>query len=176
MLGEYPMIDEMKLRIKPFEELWKLQVEYTDKLKIWKGTMQNLNPDDIEADHKKMTSAATKLVGRFDGMKLTKPKEVADNMKKALFNFRSYLPIIRALCNPGLMDRHYKMLGEVIFGGHDQSFNPAEFTTESLMTTHKCGEKKDNIEDISDKASKEHSNMKTMAKMEDDWIPLEFTC
>jgi len=137
--------------------------------------MQSLSPDDIEADHKKMTSASNRLVGIFENMKLVRPKEVADAMKKNLVNFRPYLPVIRSLCNPGLMDRHMKMLGEAIFGSADTPFNGSEYTTESLMTTHKCTEKKDMIEEISDKASKEFSNMKTMEKMKEEWAPLEFT-
>lgn len=32
------------------------------------------------------------------------------------------------------------------------------------------------LEDISDKASKEYSNQRTMAKMQEEWAPLEFTC
>jgi len=99
-------------------------------LKAWKGYVSNLNPDEIEADHKKMTSAATKLTGKFDNMKLPKPKDVAETMKKNLQAFRSYLPIIRALCNPGLQERHYRMLGEIILGSPDQIFNPSEFTTD----------------------------------------------
>jgi hypothetical protein len=31
MLGEYPMIDELKLYIRPFEDLWNLQEEFNLK-------------------------------------------------------------------------------------------------------------------------------------------------
>lgn len=35
---------------------------------------------------------------------------------------------------------------------------------------------KNDLEEISETASKEFSNMKTMKKMRDDWEPLEFAC
>ena len=35
---------------------------------------------------------------------------------------------------------------------------------------------KNEIEEISETASKEYGNMKTMAKMQEDWEPLEFAC
>jgi len=35
---------------------------------------------------------------------------------------------------------------------------------------------KDKLEEISERASKEFSNHKTMVKMKEDWEPLEFTC
>lgn len=35
---------------------------------------------------------------------------------------------------------------------------------------------KDKLEDISETASKEYSNERTMIKMKEDWEPMEFTC
>jgi dynein heavy chain len=35
---------------------------------------------------------------------------------------------------------------------------------------------KSEIDEISETASKEYGNMKTMAKMQEDWEPLEFAC
>lgn len=35
---------------------------------------------------------------------------------------------------------------------------------------------KDMVEEISDRASKEWNNEKTMKKMKDEWEPLEFSC
>lgn len=70
MLGEYPQIDELKSQIKPFQELWILQNQFTDKFKLWKhGVLKELNPDEVEADHRKMYGTANKLYGRFDRMK-----------------------------------------------------------------------------------------------------------
>ena len=37
-------------------------------------------------------------------------------------------------------------------------------------------DKKAEIEEISETASKEYGNLKTMAKMQEDWEPLEFAC
>jgi len=53
-IQEYPLIDELKLNIKPHEELWKLQEEFETKFnKAWKnGPYKKLVPDDVESDHK----------------------------------------------------------------------------------------------------------------------------
>jgi hypothetical protein len=49
-----------------------------------------------------MLSVANKLTNRFENLKVTKPATVASKMAKELVGFRKMLPIIRALCNPGL--------------------------------------------------------------------------
>jgi dynein heavy chain len=114
MPGEYALLDKedsgsLFAYIKPFEELWRLNVEFADKMKAWEGHhLSTLSPDDIEADFKKMQSGATKLLAKFEGAKpaLSKPATVASTMKDKLMKFRPNMPVIRALCNPGLMDRH----------------------------------------------------------------------
>jgi hypothetical protein len=58
-----------------------------------------------------------------------------------------------------------------------KEFDPEDATVDELQ---KCdilmAHKKDAIEEVSDKASKEFGNMKTMEKMKEEWAPLEFTC
>jgi dynein heavy chain len=124
MPGEYPLLDKedpgsLFAYIKPFEELWRLNLEFADKTKAWETHhLSTLVPDNIESDFKKMNSGATQLAARFESMKpaLTKPATVASAMKEKLGKFRPSLPVIRALCNPGLMDRHRKLIGVQIYG------------------------------------------------------------
>lgn len=114
-------------------------------------------------------------------------------MKEKLLKFRPYMPVIRALCNPGLMDRHRIRIGCAIYGetGKNDSngdpiphknFEPGDSTVDDLgkfICDTKGAidpSKRDMIEEISDKASKEFGNMKTMDKMREEWGPLEFTC
>lgn len=116
-LGEYPIIDELKVNIKPFAELWDTQLQFEVKIKEWEGgRLENLKPDDVETDFRKMFSTSTKLANKFESMKQPKPAMVATNMKKRLTDFRPYQPIIRALCNPGLQERHiddiYKLINK----------------------------------------------------------------
>ena len=45
-LGEYPLIEELTGYIKPFEELWNLNVEFTTNMKAWKDNyLSKLSPD-----------------------------------------------------------------------------------------------------------------------------------
>jgi len=45
-LGEYPLIDELSVYIKPFEDLWNLNVEFAGNMKSWKDSpLSKLSPD-----------------------------------------------------------------------------------------------------------------------------------
>lgn len=103
--GEYPLIDELKPQIKVYEELWTLQLKFSALDKTWQqGPLLNLDPMEVQDEHKQMYRLATKLVGKFDATnpKLTRPMGVASKMRDQLGSFKDYLPIIEALCNKGL--------------------------------------------------------------------------
>jgi chromosome segregation ATPase len=62
MLGEYPLVDQLKIDIIPHEKLWNLQVQFDTLIKEWKtGPLKNLHPDDVESQHKNMRSLAAQL-------------------------------------------------------------------------------------------------------------------
>ena len=88
--------------------MWNLQDEFVTKHNnAWNaGPLKNLVPDEVESDHKKMLSTSNKLITRFENLKMNKPQAVAAGIKKSLADFKECLPIIRAFCNPGLMERH----------------------------------------------------------------------
>jgi len=59
---EYPLIAECQMLLKPFEELWKLIAEHQTKEDYWKKTPLNqLNPEEVQKDHKEMMQKAKKL-------------------------------------------------------------------------------------------------------------------
>lgn len=102
-IKEYPLIDDLKVQIKPFEELWNLQALFDARIKEWEqGKLDALVPDEVEADFRKMFSTSSKLSTRFEGAKQQRPAGVAAMMNRKLTDFRPYQRIIRALCNPGL--------------------------------------------------------------------------
>jgi hypothetical protein len=41
---------------------------------------------------------------------MPKPQAVANKMLNELMDFKEYVPIIRALCNPGLQKRHIETI------------------------------------------------------------------
>lgn len=102
--------------------------------------------------------------------KMPRPERIAKDMYDEMRKFMDYLPVIRSICNPGLKDRHFEEIRVLIEKRIEK--------TEKLKTLQNFGivKFKDKLEEISDTASKEYSNERTLKKMNDDWQPMEFTC
>ena len=67
MPGEYPVLDQVKVDILPFKELWDLQVEFNQKFAEWeKGHLKNLVPDEVEALYAKYRTQSMKLANTFE--------------------------------------------------------------------------------------------------------------
>lgn len=114
---EYPEIDKYKNDIKPFEELWKMVKEQTQKMLLWQeGVLRKLEPEEVEKDHKTIWQTASKLVIKFGQAvpKMPKPEKVAKDIVEDMIRFRDYIPIIRAICNPGLKERHFEDIKNLI--------------------------------------------------------------
>jgi dynein heavy chain, axonemal len=170
---EYPDIDKFKLDIKPFEELWKMVSESEKKKQRWtEGALRGLDPEEVEKDHKTIWQTAQKLVVKFQSSipKMPRPEKVAKEIVDEMVNFRKYLPVIRSICNPGLKDRHFDDIFNLIGKRID---NNERLRTLITLKIEQFAEK---LDEISETASKEFSNERTLQKMSDDWSPMEFLC
>ena len=109
-------------------------------------------------------------MNKFSTLKMPKPEKIAKDIVEQMIRFREYIPVIRAICNPGLKDRHFEDIRILIEKRIDKN--------EKLRTliTLKIEKYKDKLEEISETASKEFSNERTLKKMAEDWEPMEFTC
>ena len=83
---------------------------------------------------------------------------------------QEYLPVVHVLCNPGLRQRHWEKINEIM------GFNitPDSGTSLRKMLKFNLEPHMERFEAISAGASKEHSLEKAMQKMEDDWDPIIF--
>ncbi len=170
---EYPDIEKFKLDVKPFEELWRMVKEQEAKKQIWtEGPLLQLDPEEVEKDHKTIWQTAQKLVVKFSTSipKMPKPETVAKAIVEDMIGFRKYLPIIRSICNPGLKDRHFDDIFNLTGKRIDKNERLA------ILIKLRIEQYTEKLDEISETASKEFSNERTLQKMADDWAPMEFLC
>ena len=84
--------------------------------------------------------------------------------------FQEYLPVIHILCNPGLRQRHWDQINNIV----GYSITPDSGTSLVKMLKHNLDPYLEKFESISTAASKEHSLEKAMKKMEEDWDAIIF--
>ncbi len=87
---------------------------------------------------------------------MPKPEKVAKDMVEEMMNFRKYLPIIRSICNPGLKDRHF----DDIFNLTGKRIDKNERLR--VLITLRIEQYTDKLDEISETASKEFSNERTL--------------
>ena len=89
-------------------------------------------------------------------------------MKSKVEEFREYLPLIRTLFNPGMRDRHWLQVSEVV--GFD--LHPDDDWCLSRLIDMNLQVHIAKFDNISEAASKEFSLEKALTKMKDEWEPV----
>ena len=78
--AEYPIVSDLKIKIKPYEELWNLRNQF-DKLCMndWVNSrLGDLNPETVDQEFKRMYQRAAILANTFGNMpNVTRPRGVA---------------------------------------------------------------------------------------------------
>ncbi|KAH6601980.1 hypothetical protein BASA61_001578 [Batrachochytrium salamandrivorans] len=157
--------------LDPYRRLWEtVQRFQTDYARWMNGSFHSLQPEEVEESVGTMFGTIFKLTKTFSEQPV--PKKVAESIKVKIEKFKAHLPLISVLRTPGLRDRHWEQMSELV----KQPIVPDETTSLSTILDMNLMTYLPQFEAISESASKEHSLQKTLVKMHDDWDSLIFTC
>jgi dynein heavy chain len=157
--------------LDPYKKLWETAANFQAEHTRWMtGPFADLHAESVEESVGNMWRTFFKLIKTFNDQPV--PKKVAEQVKNKLDKFKLHLPLISILRNPGLRDRHWKAMAEIV----GQPIAPDDNTSLTKILDLNLTQYIQQFETISDAASKEFSLQKTLAKMKDEWEPLAFTC
>ncbi|XP_076448252.1 dynein axonemal heavy chain 3-like [Babylonia areolata] len=169
--SEYEQIGKLQVSIEPYEKLWTTAVTFHQQHDKWmNGPLLEVNAEFVEDEVQNLWRTAYKLTKLFAHPDYKGPMRASATIKAKLEKFKISMPIISALCNPGIKERHWKMMSEKV--GFDMT--PSETTP--LFEVLQMGLDKylDDLKDISSQASKEYALEKALAKMKSDWASVQF--
>ena len=89
-------------------------------------------------------------------------------VKSKVEEFREHMPLISTLFNPGLRDRHWEQISEII----GYTMKPDDSYCLSRFVDMNLDQYIPKFESISEAASKEYSLEKAMEKMKTEWAPV----
>ncbi|KAG2490029.1 hypothetical protein HYH03_011494 [Edaphochlamys debaryana] len=173
---KYGNIAKLANTLDPYVIMWTTVSQFYDKFASWmNGPFYKLNPEEVEADTNDAFRRLYKLTKFFSGSGGTTevreaPLAVAEEAKVKVQSFQEHIPLITAICNPGLRERHWGALADIV--GFE--IKRDEVTSLKRLLDYDIALHIAKITEISDSASREWSIEKALDKMMSDWQGLAF--
>jgi dynein heavy chain, axonemal len=168
-LTQYPLRLQTFNILKPFENLYEIGVEFDKKYLDWmEGPMHKVDPETVEKDVNEYWKQLYKLERTFQNQPAA--RKMAVKVRTKVQDFKEYLPLVKTLFNPGMRDRHWDMISDVI----GYQFKPNDDTNLQRVIDLNLNEHIPKFESISEAASKEYSLEKVLLAMKKAWKDQEF--
>jgi len=166
--SDWPQISELTKELDPYASLWHVVSEFSLKSDDWLlGSLQGLNPEDVDD----LVNEWYKRLQRLTkSMPLAEHRRLAEGTRDKLEEFRTYLPVISAVCNPGMRLRHWDALSSAV----GTAIVPGEDLQLSRLLKAGILRHLDVLAETSDAASREHAMERQLDKMEAEWGGVKF--
>lgn len=131
------------------------------------SSVRRLDPGDIENTVGSNIRITNKLNKQFKEGSLT--SKIVKEYKEEVNTMQRYLPHITALSNPGMRERHWGMVKEKM--GDNINYEDSTF---NQILAQGIQDHLEEIQEISETASKEYKLESMLDKMEKEWENLKF--
>ena len=167
----YPIRGEVSNQLAPYFRLYEACSNFKkEQDEIVNGDMTKVNPDSVEGNVDNYWRTLYKCEKEMKNNPIA--KNIASSIKTEVEQFKTQVPILQAVCNPGLRDRHWEQMTEVV--GID-NFAPEPGASVSRYLDMNLEPYLEKFNVISESATKEYSLEKAMEKMMIEWEEIEFT-
>ncbi|KAL5972264.1 Dynein heavy chain 7 axonemal [Taenia solium] len=169
-LTNYPLRLETQNILRPYLRLYETTVEFNNKSKEWMdGPMEKVDPEAVDADVANYHRTLFKLEKTFE--QIPAPRKIASKVRLRVEEFKEHLPLVMTLFNPGLKERHWQQISDVV----GYTLRNEEGMCLAKLIDMNLESFIPKFEAISEAATKEYNLEKALVKMKKEWEPLEFT-
>ncbi|XP_052747260.1 dynein axonemal heavy chain 7 [Bicyclus anynana] len=168
-LSQYPKRKAIYDRLVPFKKLFDAGYDFLDKHNTWMTSkVGSFDPEDIEGDVSYFYKTVYKLEKSFQEVPAT--FQLAQAVRTKMEDFKTHMPIIQTLGNPGMKPRHWEKVSDIV--GFpilvDDELSLAKVIDFNLVDYI------EKFESISEAATKENNLEKALDKMIKEWAELKF--
>ncbi|CAJ1398655.1 unnamed protein product [Effrenium voratum] len=173
--SDYSHLQQLQKEWEPFSNLWVTAYHWLEDSEKWmNGPFQEM---DAKYCEQSVTTGAKTLFKTVKGLEkredAAKVLQIARDIKEQIDAFQPYLPIVTGLRNPGMRERHWKQVSDLV--GQDVSPEMEDFTLKhfiALGMTEHTG----TISDVGDKSGKELAIETQLNNMITAWDNMRFDC
>ncbi|CUT98907.1 dynein heavy chain [Echinococcus multilocularis] len=167
--SEFPQIFEMRKVMEPYEKLWRTAKDFEEESKAWLASPYwKVDAAAVETEITEMY----KTIHRLTKILIDQPAslKVAQKLRAKIEKFLEYLPTMQVVCNPGIQQRHWERISEVV------GFEVLPTSETPLYKLIDLGleEFLPRLEEIASAAAKEHKLEVALHKMKSDWAAMRF--
>ncbi len=160
----------VKAAFTPYCELWKAIDQFNQRRQQWlQSGIAALNAPEIETQVKQNIRVLQRSLKFFDKKNHPAGHAVTEEFQREIDEIQKVVPIVEILSNPGLKQRHWVSIQNVLSAQFDWKNVTLKDIIAKGVEAHK-----DEITDVSDLASKEYSLEKSLSKMQEEWKKQEF--
>lgn len=132
------------------------------------GPFLQLNGEQIRQDVESMAQVIQKLIKQLANN--PQAKRIAEQVRMKIDKFKVYLPILDAICQRGLNERHWNLISEEI----GQTVNPQLYATLCSMIDIDILRIADRLEEIANAAANEFELNMQLTNMQVEWTSVKF--
>lgn len=166
-LTEYNELGEIGRILDPFYDLWDSAEKWLSNKEAWtNGPFTELDAEGLEQSVSVLQRNLNKSGKTFERLNLSQCNVIAEQVRGEVEEFRPKVPLITALRNAGMRDRHWDDLAEKLQVKIPK--NKAELTLQKLCDM-KMLESLHDVQKVSEKAAKEFGIEKALDKMQGAW-------
>ncbi|CAB0007617.1 unnamed protein product [Nesidiocoris tenuis] len=191
-VSPFTNLAQMVNNVDPFYKLWHTVLDFHQSYDKWMyGPFMGLDAEEIKDTVENMYKTLYKLSKTF--FDVPGSKRVAETVRAKVDKFKHSLPVLQAICTPGIQERHWKDVSHKrvalyiykcsctsnfnflqISDAIGMELHPTEETTLADMIEYGLSKYIAKLEEVSLAASREFTLEKNLKKMKDEWAEVTF--
>lgn len=169
-MTDYPARSEIQNTLKPFLQLYETCVDFQNKKSDWlESQMSLVDPEQMEIQIGTIYKNLFKLEKQFES-KHSAPKHIAATFRSNVEDFKQHLPLVMSLFNPGLHERHWIQISEIV----GYTLRNEDGMCLAKLIDMNLEQHIPKFDIISEAATKEYALEKAIDKMKNEWEPVRF--